>query len=71
MIYRAYDGINNQSIELKERMGKKTLSAEDLLDLALETDWADVIAIYGVGNSETQLLTGTEVITTLKQSYRT
>ena len=71
VIYRAYDGVNNQSIELKERMGKKTLSAEDLLDLALESDWADVIAIYGVGNSETQLLTGSSAITALKQSYKT
>jgi len=70
VIYRAYDGINNESIPLKERMGNQTLSAEDLLDLSLDTDWASVVAIYGVGKSEQSLITNNQMIPILKTSYR-
>ena len=70
VIYRAYDGINNKKIPLKERMGNQTLSAQDLLDLSLDTDWADVIAIYGVGKSKQLLVNGIEAIPILENSYR-
>ena len=70
IIYRAYDGLNNKSIPLKERMGQQTLSAEDLLDLSLDTNWADPIAIYGVGKSDGVLVTGSQVNTVLENSYR-
>ena len=70
VVYRAYDGINGKTIPLKERVGKQTLSAEDLLDLTLDSDWADVIAIYGTDNCEKQLLTGLDAISVLRQSYR-
>lgn len=70
LIYRAFDGINGIPIPLKERMGRKTLSAEDILDLALDTDWGTAIAIFGVGDSKRQLLTGTAVENVLTQSYR-
>ena len=70
VIYRAYDGIDNKSIPLKERMGNQTLSAEDLLDLSLDTGWANVIAIYGVGESEESLTIGIEAVSILEKSYR-
>ena len=70
IIYRAYDGLNNKSIPLKERMSQQTLSAEDLLDLSLDTNWADPIAIYGVGKSDGVLVTGSQVNTVLENSYR-
>ena len=70
VIYRAYDGIGNKSIPLKERMGNQTLSAEDLLDLSLDTDWANVVAIYGVGKSQKSLTTGIDAVSILKSSYR-
>jgi len=70
IIYRAYDGLNNKSIPLKERMGQQTLSAEDLLDLSLDTNWADPIAIYGVGKSDGVLVTGSHVNIILENSYR-
>lgn len=70
VIYRAFDGINGAFIPLTERMGRKTLSAEDLLDLSLDTDWAKPIAIFGVGDSKHTLITGDDAIKTLWQSYR-
>ncbi len=70
VIYRAFDGINNSFIPLTERMGRKTLSAEDLLDMSLDTNWAKPIAIFGVGNSEQTLITGDDVLKDVWQSYR-
>ena len=70
VIYRAYDGINNIEIPLVERMGRKTLSAEDLLDLVLDTDWGEPIAIFGVGDSRKELVSGQFVSKILDKSYR-
>ena len=70
VVYRAYDGIGGKSIPLTERMGRMTLSAEDLLDMALDTDWAEPVAIYGVNKSKKKLLTGSDVRSALEKSYR-
>ena len=70
VIYRAYDGINNFNIPLKERMSRKTLSAEDLLDLALDTEWAKPVAIFGVGKNKSSLTSNAQVPTILSESYR-
>lgn len=70
VIYRAYDGINEQSIPLIERMGRKTLSAQDLLDLALDTEWAEPIAIFGTRESKSNLHCDANVVEILKKSYR-
>lgn len=70
IIYRAYDGINGFKIPLEERVGRKTFSAEDLLDLSLDTDWGEPIAIFGVGDSRKKLLTGPDTKPTLIASYR-
>jgi len=69
VIYRAYDGIGGFNIPLKERIGRKTLSAEDLLDLALNSDWADPIAIFGIGDNRRALQTGNNVTEILRGSY--
>lgn len=70
LIYRAYDGINDIQIPLVERMGRKTFSAEDLLDLVLDTSWGEAIAIFGVGDSKKELVTGPAVSEILNSSYR-
>ena len=69
VIYRAYDGIGGINIPLQERIGRKTLSAEDLLDLTLESDWAEPIAIFGVGDNKSTLQTGDKVRKILRDSY--
>ena len=51
-------------------MGRKTLSAEALLDLTLDTEWADVVTIFGVGKSKKSLVYGSDAIKVLKKSYR-
>ena len=48
--YRAFDEIEHIKIQLKDRAGRPTLSAEDLCDLAIETDMFNAIAIFGVSN---------------------
>jgi len=46
VIYRAFDGINGINIPLQERMGRKTFSAEDILDLCVDTNWGEPIAVF-------------------------
>lgn len=70
VIYRAYDGIAEHAIPLQERVGRKTLSAEDILDLTLDTDWAQAIAIFGVGVSKREMITDRRINAILHQSYR-
>lgn len=70
VIYRAYDGINGMKLPLAERMGMKTLSAEDILDLSLESDWSEVIAVYGVGDAKQTLVTGDSVHKITRDSYQ-
>ncbi len=70
VIYRAFDGINDVNIPLIERVGRKTLSAEDLLDMALDTLWLSPVAIYGVGSSKEKIVTGDDVRDILVNSYR-
>lgn len=48
LVYRAYDGLENIKFPLHERAGRKTLSAEDLLDYALETGTFKPVAVFGV-----------------------
>ena len=70
LVYRAYDGIEKIDFPLRERAGRKTLSAEDLLDYALETDNFMPIAIFGVKGCKDQIVTGDGVPEILRQSYR-
>ena len=70
MVYRAYDGLGENCIELVERAGRPTLSAEDLIDLALDHGFFEPIAIFGTSESEDRLVTGQEVGDLLARSYR-
>ena len=69
LIYRAYDEIEHMKIELKERAGRPTLSAEDLCDLAIDTDMFDAIAIFGVDGGTILVVNALEVEDVLKSSY--
>ena len=48
LIYRSYDGLDGLKIPLRERAGRKILSAEDFLDFALDTGKFEPAAIFGV-----------------------
>lgn len=70
VVYRAYDGLEGIRFPLNERAGRKTLSAEDLLDFALDTDAFTPVAIFGVKDSETAVTYGDGVRDALIASYR-
>lgn len=70
LMYRAYDGIEHMNIALKERAGRPTLSAEDLCDLALDTDMFKPIAIFGVNGVSGLVTDESDVLELLKASYR-
>ena len=49
VIYRGFHNCNQIQFELSERAGRVCLSAEDLLDRAIDGSFFDVVAIYGAG----------------------
>lgn len=70
VIYRAYDGLEDLEFPLFERAGRKTLSAEDLLDFALDKQAFTPVAIFGVDADEEAVLYGESVVDVLIGSYR-
>jgi len=58
------------AIELKERAGRPTLSAEDLCDFALETDMFKPVAIFGVKGSSGLVTDEINVSELLNESYK-
>ncbi len=70
VIYRAYDGIAGIDLPLQERAGRPTLSAEDLLDLAIEGRWFDCLALYGASTCPETFVTGAETREALAATYR-
>ena len=71
VVYRAYDGLEQLSFPLQERAGRKTLSAEDLLDFALDAQAFSPVAIFGVEGCDADIVYGSEVAGLLIKSYRT
>ena len=70
LVYRAFDGLEDIEFTLTERAGRKTLSAEDLLDYALDTGTFTPVAIFGVASCEEAVLFGDKVGAALRASYR-
>jgi len=58
LIYRAYDGLDGTRFELTERAGKPTLSAEDLLGMAVRRSGFQPVAVFGVRGTRRQLVRG-------------
>ena len=70
LVYRAFDGLEDLDFPLRERAGRKTLSAEDLLDFALDTGAFTPVAIFGVDGCRQAVLHGDGVRDALIASYR-
>ena len=70
VIYRAYDGLEDLRFPLQERAGRKTLSAEDLLDFALDDGAFVPVAIFGVEGCEDDIEYGERARAILLDSYR-
>jgi hypothetical protein len=70
VIYRAYDGLEQIQFPLQERASRKTMSAEDLLDYALDSEQFDIVAIFGVKGGRNRIVQGSEARKLLIASYR-
>lgn len=58
VIYRAFDGLEGLEFPLTERANRKSLSAEDLLHYALDSNRFVPLLIVGVDHSEKKCITG-------------
>lgn len=70
VVYRAFDGLGPMRFELQERSGRPTLSAEDLLDMALDTPQFEPVAVFGAPGCEDRVVTGSECVSVLEGTYR-
>jgi len=70
LVYRSYDGLDDLHIPLNEHAGRKVLSAEQLLDFALDTEAFTPVAIFGVEGCDEAVLYGETVRDALIASYR-
>ena len=70
VVYRAYDGIGGTSFELTHRAGRLTLSAEDLVGMALEHDYFEPVAVFAPTHRP-HVVNGKEAETTLRETRET
>jgi uncharacterized protein YycO len=70
VIYRSYDSLDGLRFPLTDRAGRKTLSAEDLLDLALDTEIFEPVAIFGVKGCDSDIVYDDKARELLVDSYR-
>jgi len=69
VVYRAFDGLGDIDISLQTRTGRPTLSAEDLLDQALEGRGFDPLLIFGVDGCHDRVISGESVPDLLESSF--
>ena len=69
VIYRAFDGIADIQFKLIERAGRYSLSAEDILDMAMQQRGFNVVAAFGFQGCVNQLTTAEKAHELVKASY--
>lgn len=69
VVYRSYEGIGGLQFELKRRAGRLTLSADDLLQMALSGNGFDLAAAYVSQHAE-RLLIGSDVLAAVEAARR-
>jgi hypothetical protein len=69
VVYRAYDGVGPLRLQLTERSGRPTLSAEDLLDLALDGSGFDPVAVFGAPTCPDDLVVGEPAREAIRGSF--
>jgi hypothetical protein len=70
VVYRAYDGLGTVHIPLRERSGRPTVSAEDLLGLAVDGAGFEPVAVVGAPTCPDRLARGAEAREILRDSCR-
>jgi hypothetical protein len=71
VVFRAYDGLGDLGFELIERAGRLSLSAEDLLDMAVQQRGFSAVACFGFEGCVNRLVVGDEVLGLVEASYST
>ncbi|MEE8460113.1 MAG: YiiX/YebB-like N1pC/P60 family cysteine hydrolase, partial [Phycisphaerales bacterium] len=61
VVYRAYDGVGDLHFELTRRTGRLTLSAEDLVKMAVENRGFRPVAVFGATGCPDTVVTGPDV----------
>ena len=61
VVYRAYDGIGDLHFELTRRTGRLTLSAQDLVKMAVENRGFRPVAVFGAVGCPNTVVTGPDV----------
>jgi hypothetical protein len=70
VMYRAFDGLGPVKLTLTERSGRPTLSAEDLLDLAVDGCGFDPVAVCGAPTCPGAIIEGESARDAILRSYR-
>lgn len=70
VVYRAFDGIGPIQLKLTRRSGRPTLSAEDLLDLAVDGNGFDPVAVCGAPTCPHDIINDDRVRDAIVGSYR-
>lgn len=65
VVYRAYDGVGGIDIPVRERSGRPTISAEDLLELAVAGRGFVPVAVCGASTCRGELVVGEEALRAL------
>lgn len=69
VIYRAFDGLGDIKFELTERVGRHSISAEDLLDMALSRNGFVVVAVVGFEGCRNRVVTDESIEGIVRNSY--
>ncbi len=68
VVYRSYEGIGGVEFQLTRRAGRLTLSAEDLIGMALNRSHFEPLAVFAPAHKP-QLVTGQEAEALLEQTH--
>jgi len=68
VVYRGFDGLEGVELPLTQRAGRPTLSAEDLLALAVAGDLFEGIAVSGGPEDPERLFVGADAVEPLRRS---
>ncbi len=69
VVFRAFDGLGDIKFELIERAGRLSLSAEDLLNKAVNNEGFKVQAAFGFEGCKHELVVGDDVLEIVASSY--
>jgi hypothetical protein len=70
VVYRAYDGLGSTKFTLTSRAGRMTLSAEDLIELAMRGEGFEPIAVAGAPGCKRRVATGRRMMRVLERIRR-